>query len=206
MWMLSSGPSDTLKALDDRFGRRVTAGRISTSEGTARLTRSTMDESAQDARGEGLGIRKAQLPRFAAAAIAVILVAMPVSAGTSPPAGIAPDSASYDYRCFYGPGMQIWQDINKGGASMIFCGNFGAWNDLSNQVAGLDFSANWNDRISSFEIFNTSVGGPHAWQLCTNSYEGGSCLGFYTTSVYVSYVGSTFNDKISSIRDARLIG
>jgi hypothetical protein len=100
--------------------------------------------------------------------------------------------------------MQVWQNTNKGGPSMIFCGNHGSWNNLSNEVAGLDWGANWNDRISSFETFNTSAAGPHAWRLCTNTSNSGTCTTWYTTSVYVSNVGSTFNDKISSIRDAIL--
>jgi len=104
----------------------------------------------------------------------------------------------------YGPGMQVWQDINKGGPSMIFCGNFGEWDNLSNEVASLDFGANWNDRISSWETFNTGVGGPHAWKLCIGTNGGSTCTGYYTTSVYVSNVGTTFNDKISSIEDVRL--
>jgi hypothetical protein len=87
---------------------------------------------------------------------------------------------------------------------MIFCGNHGHWDNLSSQVAGLDWGANWNDRISSFELFNTSAAGPHAWRLCTNASQGGTCTTWYTTSVYVSNVGSTFNDKISSIQDAIL--
>jgi hypothetical protein len=142
----------------------------------------------------------------AAVGTSLLLATSAASAATFQPPdnSVALASSSGDYRCFYGPGIQVWQDINKGGPSMILCGNFGQWDNLSGLAENLDWWANWNDRISSFELFNTSTAGPHAWRLCTNANEGGSCMGWYTTSVYVSDVGSTYNDNISSIQDARL--
>lgn len=133
--------------------------------------------------------------------IAGVLATSTALARTSSTGDVQPLSASGDYRCFYGPGMQIWQDINKGGPSMILCGNHGYWDNLTDQVENLS-GANWNDRISSFEIFNTSAGRtPHNWRLCTDANEGGICSATYQTSVYVSNVGSTLNDRISSIYD-----
>lgn len=73
--------------------------------------------------------------------LAMLLATTPTAAEPMNPAppGILLASSSNDWRCFYGPGLQVWQDINKGGPSMIFCGDHGRWDNLSNQVAGLDW-------------------------------------------------------------------
>jgi hypothetical protein len=150
------------------------------------------------------GSRSARGLRVVAAACASLLVATSLaSAAIVQPYdnSVRLASSSGDWRCFFGPGIQVWQDINKGGPSMILCGNAGRWNNLSNLAENLDWFANWNDRISSFELFNTGAAGPHSWRLCIDANGGGSCMGPYSTSVYVSNVGSSYNDKISSVRD-----
>jgi hypothetical protein len=142
------------------------------------------------------------------AAVLIIAVALPltVSAGASRGPqlnGVPLTSSLNDWRCFYGPGIQVWQDINKGGATMILCGTRGYWRNLGNLGEQLN-GGNWNDRISSFETFNTSVGGTHSFHLCNDANDSGTCTQYYSGSVYVANVGSTFNDKITSIFDAIL--
>ena len=155
-------------------------------------------------RRESSQVALARSVRIVAAVITSLLLATSIAgAATVRPQdnSIIAAVSTGDWRCFYGPGIQVWQDYNKGGPSMILCGKSGRWDNLSGLAENLDWWANWNDRISSFELFNTSAASPHSWRLCTNTSGGGSCMGPYSTSVYVSNVGSTYNDKISSIRD-----
>jgi hypothetical protein len=126
------------------------------------------------------------------------------ASSTSPTAGpvVISTAASGDWRCFYGPGIQVWEDANKGGATMILCGTRGYWKDLWNLGESLN-GGRWADRLSSFETFNTNLGGSHAFRLCVDPNDSGSCYQSVGTQ-YVSYVGSALNDKISSIRDVIL--
>ena len=148
-----------------------------------------------------------------AAAICLASVVLPgaVDAGvmqTGDGATAYPGITQADHRCFFGTGIQVWQDASKGGPTAIFCGtHFGRynsnnyWDNLGKNADQLSYGANWNDRISSFEIFNTGDGGTHYIKFCTDTSGQGTCSGYYTTSLYVSYVGSTLNDRISSIVD-----
>lgn len=148
----------------------------------------------------------------AAAVIGAASIAVPVAvqAGASQAsdgATVVPAISRADHRCFFGTGIQVWQDANKGGPTAIFCGTHigsltdsSPYDNLSRLAEQLSWGANWNDRISSFEIFNTGDGGTHLIHFCIDA-DGHNCTSSYNSSVYVAYVGNTFNDKISSIYD-----
>ncbi len=106
---------------------------------------------------------------------------------------------SGDWRCMYGPGMQVWQDAYKGGPSMILCGFHARYNNISGRQDGLDYGANWNDRISSYEVFNSNRLSLK-WYVCTDANFGGTCL-YGIGDGYTAYVGNTYNDQITSIGD-----
>ena len=154
--------------------------------------------------------RRARLAIVAMTAFAAVLPGA-VHAGvlqSGDGATVTPAITQADHRCFFGTGIQVWQDANKGGPTAIFCGtHFGRysstnyWDNLSYNADQLSNGANWNDRISSFEIFNTGDGGTHYIKFCQDTSGGGTCSATYTTSVYVSYVGNTLNDQITSIVD-----
>jgi hypothetical protein len=138
----------------------------------------------------------------------LMTVGLPLSASASSFPGTPPDvvrltSSSGDWRCFYGPGIQVWEDVNKGGRTMILCGTRAYWSNLTNKREQLGLS-NWNDRVSSFETFNTSVGITNAFRLCTDANNAGTCW-LVVGSTYVANVGSTYNDRISSIKGSVVV-
>lgn len=121
--------------------------------------------------------------------------------------------AQADTRCNGNPGVQVWQDANKGGPSAIFCSTLGNiyQADLSKNTAGLSWGANWNDRISSAQTFNFSTikslrfwpdkdfqdlgyGSDRTVTMTGNTYV--SCFCNYWGSHYIN----GFNDRISSFR------
>jgi len=72
-------------------------------------------------------------------------------------------TASADAKCNGRPGVIFWQDVDFKGPSVTFCGGTPpafAFNDgnLSNNTYNLNFGANWNDRISSYKLFNWPAG------------------------------------------------
>ncbi len=103
---------------------------------------------------------------------------------------------SGDGRCFFGPGMQVWQDSGFSGPTLILCGNrAGYWN--LNLGENLSFGATWNDRISSYQVFNSNRLGLF-WVQCYDNNYSGPCTGHIGDSS-VSYVGNYWDNQISSI-------
>ena len=137
-------------------------------------------------------------------ALIAIVVGLPVAVGASQkpppePLKIVPTAATNDWRCFYGPGIQVWEDANKGGRNMIFCGR-GYWSNMQDYAEQLS-GDRWNDRMTSVETFNSDVaGGGHTWRLCTDWNNSGDCL-VVQGSFYVAQLGAVWNNKVSSIKN-----
>jgi hypothetical protein len=138
------------------------------------------------------------------AVLTALVVGLPIAVFASqqvPPqtVTIASTVAINDWRCFYGPGMQVWENANKGGRSMIFCGR-GYWANLQDLAENLS-GDRWNDRITSVETFNSNAGeGGHTWRLCTDWNNSGDCLVF-NGSAYVADLTATWDNKASSIKN-----
>jgi hypothetical protein len=104
-----------------------------------------------------------------------------------------------DARCSSQPGVEIHEDINQGGSHTLLCGN-GYYNrDLSKLTDGLFFFANWDNRISSYEVFNFTGRTASFW---VNPDKGGSRL--QTNNTNHEFVNSlnfsfgNYNDLFSS--------
>jgi hypothetical protein len=109
-----------------------------------------------------------------------------------------------DYRCFYGPGVQIWQDADRNGPSMIRCGweVTREWDYLGGFVENLGTCGivcvnTWNDRASSLEVFNVTRLGMQAYFCADSGYHHGNCM--VRGDGTVLNVGSTYNDSISAM-------
>ena len=120
-----------------------------------------------------------------------------------------------DARCSGWPGVQVWQDSNKGGPSMTLCmtssKRYIKVPKLSDRTDNLSFFANWDNRISSLETFNF---GGHTVRLYPeeNYSDVGSSKRYVTVSgiEYIPYIGvywqgqmtdgHSFNDQASSIQ------
>lgn len=107
--------------------------------------------------------------------------------------GAAPVSA--DSRCSGYPGVQVWENPNKGGGNAFGCGvgwyraTFWTWTE------GLFWGATWDDRISSFETFNFTG---HTIRFYTNGYKGGTAVS-WSNNVYVdNLINWNYNDVFSS--------
>ena len=154
--------------------------------------------------------RHQALRRAAAVAVALLIsatVATPTLAtmghAVAAPSAVSQAYTSGDTRCYYGPGIQVWQDANHSGKTMLLCGNHAEWGNLGGMVENLGAGCHlmcttWNDIISSFQTFNMSHGVGVVWYLCWDGFSG-SCLK-YTSDVTVDTMGG-WNDQLSSIKD-----
>lgn len=112
-----------------------------------------------------------------------------------------------DGRCSGRPGVQVWQDANKGGPSFVACwpstGTGGIFYPrLSSVTYGLSFGANWNDRITSYETFNFT--GHSMTFYVDNSYSSASYGGRVVTTSgngYVSNLGNLYSTQPSGYSD-----
>jgi hypothetical protein len=104
-----------------------------------------------------------------------------------------------DIRCMYGPGVQVWQDANFTGPSMILCGFHAQYTNIGSRQDNLDYLANWNDRISSFQVFNSNRLSLK-WYLCLDASFGGGCESNLVDGSY-SHMNSGYNDGTTSIGD-----
>jgi hypothetical protein len=117
---------------------------------------------------------------------------------------IAPGGvAAADARCSSHAGVTIHEDINQGGSHTDLCAPNGSnYNgDLSKLTDGLFWLANWDNWISSYEVFNFTGGrSPSGWTRT----KGGRFLQTYNTShEYVNSLNFSFgnyNDLFSSVR------
>lgn len=85
--------------------------------------------------------------------------------------GAGPVSA--DSRCGGYPGVQVWENANKGGGTAYGCGVGWYRSEFWNWHDGLFWWASWDDRISSYESFNFTG---HAIRFYNNGYKGGATL------------------------------
>ena len=114
---------------------------------------------------------------------------------------LSPGTASAaDARCSGNAGVEIHEDINQGGSHTLLCNN-GYYNrDLSKLTDGLFFFANWDNRISSYEVFNFTGRTASFW---VNPDKGGSRLQTFNTnhefvnSLFFSF--GNYNDLFSSV-------
>jgi hypothetical protein len=139
-------------------------------------------------------------------ALVIVLAASPMATAASQatlanPGAVQLAASSGDWRCFFGPGIQVWEDANKGGRSWIICG-------LRNLDNLQDYAENltndrWNDRITSYETFNSSAGigvGWNVWELCNEWFHNGNCL-LIPGSVYENDLSATYDNQTSSIQN-----
>lgn len=89
--------------------------------------------------------------------------------------------------------MRWWADVNHRGAFTDVCGNFGPCDSTG---YGFNYVGNsWNDRISSFQVFNKCT--------YTRAYENANYSGICQAyNGDIDNVGSALNDHISSFRIA----
>ena len=103
-----------------------------------------------------------------------------------------------DGRCGGGPGVQVWENTYFSGGTWTICanasGNFSD-SDLSNNTSGLGFFANWNNRISSYQTFNTPAG------VITCFFDGTGYTGSWqrVAGNYNMTSPGTMNDRFSSL-------
>lgn len=110
---------------------------------------------------------------------------------------LVPGMTLADSRCSGGPGMQVWENSNYSGGTWIVCAVTGNFSDadLTNNTSGLGFFANWNDRISSYQTFNTPAGVVTCfWKNFSYSGTWQRVAGNHN----MAYVGNSMNDTISS--------
>jgi len=119
----------------------------------------------------------------------------------------APVSPVGATRCAAQAGIEFWENINKGGHTIIFCGNV-SHPDL-NRIK-LDptcslFCATWGNEISSAEVFNTTPLG-HWGMYVRENYNAGCPLcrklvtngNTYIPNIGVFWSGTCCNDNIKS--------
>lgn len=112
----------------------------------------------------------------------------------------SPAAAADDPRCSYGAGIQVWENSGLSGSTTIFCLNSNQQlfvPKLSDVTNGLFWFANWNDRISSFQVFNSTTSMEYCFWF-NDSYAGTKWSGYGNRTV--PYVGDTNNDKYSSLK------
>lgn len=128
----------------------------------------------------------------ARAVIAPLLLALLLASATP--------AAATDPRCSYGAGIQVWENSGLSGSTTVFCLNSNGElfvPKLSEVTDGLFWFANWNDRISSFQVFNSSSSNEYCfWH--NEDYGGTKWSGYGNRTV--TYVGDTHNDKFSSLK------
>ena len=109
-----------------------------------------------------------------------------------------------DSRCGGGKGIQVWQDANENGPSAQWCANSNGVldiSDLSTKTDNLNFGANWNNRISSWQTFNmTSTLISCLVQLTNYQYSDATRNSRITGNNTLDYVGNAANDQASSVR------
>jgi hypothetical protein len=89
--------------------------------------------------------------------------------------------------------MRWWSDANHRGSYTDVCGSYGK---CDSSGYGFNYVGDaWNDRISSFQVFNNCTY-TRAYQ---NANYGGLCQAYNGD---IDNVGSAFNDQISSFRIA----
>lgn len=67
---------------------------------------------------------------------------------------VAPSVALADTRCSGNPGVEIHEDINQGGRSVLMCGYGWARSDFYQWRDNLWPWETWDNRVSSYEVFN----------------------------------------------------
>lgn len=101
-----------------------------------------------------------------------------------------------DTRCNGSAGTDVYEDINRGGRSARMCGamnrsDYRGWND------NLFFFESWNDRVSSYQVFNYTD-----WKICfwmDPDYQTDVLCTYNTSGETVSNLGDwTRNDRITS--------
>ena len=123
---------------------------------------------------------------------------------------IAPATVVADItKCGGTKGVDIWQDGNAGGPTMRLCWTFGGYANLSNQTTNLNWGANWNDRISSYQTFNNAG---HSFRFYADANFVSTSVGgrvvTTTGNQYVPFIGvyweqqipNGFNDRVTSIK------
>jgi len=103
-----------------------------------------------------------------------------------------------DYRCFYGPGIQVWVNSppsTDGTRTWIMCGKNIQLKELWNYVENNN-GARWSDQISAFETFNMPSGQQTVFYH-DPCWKGAADV--VTGNVLVSWVGSAYNDTFSSV-------
>lgn len=130
----------------------------------------------------------------------LVLSSLLISAPASPVAAL-------DSRCAYQAGIQFWENSNKGGKSIIFCGNQSHpnLNNIKVDPSCSLFCATWGNEISSAEVFNTTPLGHWTMYVKTN-YNAGcpTCRKLITNgNTYIPYIGvfwggTCCNDNIKS--------
>jgi hypothetical protein len=114
--------------------------------------------------------------------------------------GLASPAAATDPRCSGGGGIQVWENSGLSGSTTVFCLNSNSQifvPKLSQVTDGLFFFANWNDRISSFQVFSSSGSQEYCfWH--NETYTGTKWSGYGNRTV--TYVGDSNNDRYSSLK------
>lgn len=115
--------------------------------------------------------------------------------------GVMPGAALADTRCSGSPGVEVFENINLGGRSALGCSVGWARTDFSNWATNLGWFETWNDRISSYQVFNFYG---HRLRFWTAANYSGSVItttgtvpsGTETINNVDDY--GTFNDRFSS--------
>jgi hypothetical protein len=131
---------------------------------------------------------------------AIASMARPIA---EPKIASAAQYSSGDTRCFYGPGIELWESPSFTGRYMLLCGNQAQWPNLGGMVENFGAGCHlmcttWNDVISSFQTFNMSHGVSVKWSLCWDGLTG-TCL-TYTSDVSSGDLQG-WDNQISSIKD-----
>jgi hypothetical protein len=118
----------------------------------------------------------------------------------------SPAPASADSRCGGVMGIQLWENTFKGGKTIILC-SANNYRDLSAYKVDPGCSllcATWNDRVSSYEVFNLSSLSKARFYYNKDFNKG--TTGWYITTTGSGYVpdlrvyyNGGFNDQMSSI-------
>lgn len=137
------------------------------------------------------------MKRLAALLLSLMLLALVPSSATG--------YVGTDPRCNFYYGVTLYEHAGYDGAQITFCNTGGpggstiAISNLSNYTTGLGFGANWNDRASAYQVFNSTAG--KVLRFYTNS--GYSVLAMTQTgpgNVPNMHNGYNAGDKVTSIR------
>lgn len=148
-----------------------------------------------------------RLTRLSLIGVLVVVVAATPLATAASQMSLADDgriqlaSSSGDWRCFFGPGIQVWENANKGGRSWIICG-LRSLDNLQDYAENLT-NDRWNDRITSYETFNSSAGQGaswNVWEMCNEWFHNGNCLAI-SGSVYEPDLNATYDNQWSSVQN-----